>query len=55
MNLKSNKAQVSAELLVVMAAVIAAALIIANSYLKSMKKINTRYNSNVAKALKAVK
>ena len=51
----NNKAQVSAELLVIMATVIAAAVIITSGYVKSVKKINTKYTSNVAKAIKSVK
>ncbi len=50
-----NKAQVSAELLVVMAVAVAAAALIATNYFKSVKKINTKYNSNVEKAIKSVK
>ena len=50
-----NTAQVSAELLVVMAVAIAAAALIATNYFKSVKKINTKYNSNVEKAIKSVK
>jgi|GEM_PF-4197456 len=50
-----NKAQISAELLVIMTVVIAAAVLITSSYIKSVKKINTKYNSNIAKAIKTVK
>ena len=51
----SNRAQISAEMLVVMAAVIVAAALITTNYVKSVKKINTKYNSNIAKAIKTVK
>ena len=56
MNLRiGNKAQVSAELLVVMAAVVAAAIVVAGTYAKSVKKINAKYSSSITKALKTVK
>lgn len=55
LKIKSNKAQISAELLVIMAVAVAAAALVTTNYFKSVKKINTKYNSNVAKAIKTVK
>ena len=48
----NNRAQISAELLVIMAAVIAAAVVLVTSYSASIKKIDTKYDSNINKANK---
>ena len=48
----NNRAQISAELLVILAAVIAAAVVVVTSYSSSIKKIDTKYDSNINKANK---
>ncbi|MEM0372538.1 MAG: hypothetical protein QXO69_01715 [archaeon] len=51
----NDKAQVSAELLIIMAVLVAVAAIVASSIMASGKLMDAKYDSNVKSALKEMK